>query len=354
MDKLARIYVAGHKGLVGSAIVRKLTSLGFTNLVVKDQSGLDLRKRADVDSFFERERPEYVFLAAAKVGGILANSTYKAEFIHDNLAIALNVIDASYRAGVRKLLNLGSSCIYPRLAPQPLKEESLLTGELESTNEPYAIAKIAAIKLCRYYNEQYGTNYISVMPTNLYGPGDNFSLETSHVLPALVRKFHLAKLLHSKRLKDIRSDMNAHPFGYGFNPGPSTRDEGIVQILNTYGIHEGSVALWGTGGALREFLHSDDLADAVVHLMQHREAKEIGEFVNIGSGTDITIRLLAEKIRSLVGYEGEIVFDSTKPDGTHRKLLDLSRIKSLGWSPTIGLDEGLKSFYAWYRSSVPS
>jgi GDP-L-fucose synthase len=349
LDKHSKIYIAGHGGLVGSAILRKLQTLGFGNILVREQSVLDLRRRADVEEMFVAEKPDYVFLAAAKVGGILANNTYKAEFIHDNLAIALNVIDASYRNGVKKLLNLGSSCIYPKLAPQPLKEEYLLTGPLEPTNEPYAIAKIAAIKLCRYYNEQYGTNFLSVMPTNLYGPGDNFNLETSHVLPALMRKIHLAKLLDARHFGEIRSDLEARPPGFGVDARGLSNDAATEEVLKRFGISRGSLQLWGTGTPLREFLFSEDLADAVVFLMMRRDAREIGELVNIGAGTDISIRDLALTIKALVGFTGEISFDASKPDGTPRKLLDVSRMTSLGWTSTTSLDEGLKRLYELYR-----
>lgn len=308
MDKNAKIYVAGHRGLVGSALCRRLAEGGYKSIITRTSKELDLRVQKDVEAFFVQERPEYVFLAAAKVGGILANSTYKAEFIYDNIMIAANVINASYQTGVKKLLNLGSSCIYPKHAPQPMKEQYLLTGALESTNEPYAIAKIAAIKLCRYYNEQYGTNFMSVMPTNLYGPNDNFDLETSHVLPALIRKFHEAKLAGAP-----------------------------------------AVALWGSGEPFREFLYVDDLADACVFLMEKYDAKDVGEFINIGTGTDIKIKDLAELIKRTVGYEGTVTHDLTKPEGTLKKLLDISRTKSLGWGPKIGLAEGVRMTYDWYR-----
>jgi GDP-L-fucose synthase len=308
MNKDAKIYVAGHRGLVGSAILRKLQADGYTNLVYKTSQELDLRDRNQVDRFFEEEKPEYVFLAAAKVGGIVANNEYPADFIRDNLMIQINVIDAAYRNGVKKLLFLGSTCIYPKFAPQPLKEEYLLTGELEPTNEPYAIAKIAGIKMCQSYNRQYGTKYISVMPTNLYGPNDNFDLHTSHVLPALIRKFHEAK-------------ENNAPY----------------------------VEVWGTGTPRREFLYSDDLADACVFLMNNYEGNEI---VNVGVGEDISIKELAEKIKSIVGYQGEIKFDTTKPDGTPRKLVDVSKINALGWKASISLDEGLQKAYQWFLDNV--
>lgn len=304
MNQNSKIYVAGHLGLVGSALVRKLLEEGYTNLVTRTSKELDLRRQADVEAFFAREKPEYVFLAAGTVGGIIANSTYKAEFIYDNIMIAANVIHASHKYGIKKLLNLGSSCIYPKFSPQPMKEEYLLTGLLEPTNEAYAVAKITAIKLCRYYNEQYGTNFISVMPTNLYGPNDNFDLETAHVLPSLIRKFHEAKV---------------------------TRQP--------------SVALWGTGKPFREFLYVDDLADACVFLMERYDYKDIGEFINIGTGKDVTIRELAELVKKIVGYEGDVRYDLSKPDGTPRKLLDVSRMQSLGWNAKTSLEDGLRKTY---------
>lgn len=310
MDKKAKIYVAGHRGLVGCALTRKLQELGYTNIIIRTTKELDLRRQSDVEAFFEQEKPEYVFLAAAKVGGILANSTFKADFIFDNLMISANVIHAAYKSGARKLLNLGSSCIYPKAAPQPMKEEYLLTGTLEPTNEPYAIAKIAAIKLCRYFNEQFGTNFISVMPTNLYGPSDNFDLETSHVLPALIRKFHEAKLTGQQ-----------------------------------------SAVLWGSGEPFREFLYVDDLANACVMLMEKHDYKNIGEFVNVGMGSDIRIKDLALLVKSIVGFTGEITHDLTKPDGTPKKLLDSSRISALGWKPEVSLEKGIKTTYEFYLST---
>ena len=309
MNRDAKIYVAGHKGMVGSAIKRRLEAEGYRNLVFRSHAELDLTRQAEVEDFFSSEKPEYVFLSAAKVGGIMANSTYPAEFIYENIMISTNIIHSSYKAGVKKLLNLGSSCIYPKNAPQPLKEEYLLTNTLEPTNEAYAIAKIAAIKLCRFYNEQSGADFLSVMPTNLYGPGDNFDLEKSHVLPALIRRFHEAK-------------------------------EGNMPY----------VTLWGTGTPLREFLYVEDLADACVHVMQNFHAKEIGEFVNIGAGRDLPIKDLAELVAGIVGYEGEIRWDSTKPDGMAKKLLDVSRINGMGWKACTTLSQGIKQTYDWYKT----
>jgi GDP-L-fucose synthase len=348
LKKDTKIYVAGHTGLVGSALVRALERKGYSHLITRSQLELDLKDQRAVNEFLQRERPEQVFLAAARVGGIMANNTYKAEFIFDNLAIATNVIDGSYRAGVQKLLNLGSSCIFPRLAEQPLREDSLLTGPLEPTNEPYAIAKIAAIKLCRYYNEQYGTNYLSVMPTNLYGPGDNFDLEKSHVLPALVRKFHLAKLLADGNIDGARKDAERRSVGFGLKVDQSTSDEQVESILKSIGVTGKTVTLWGTGSPYREFLYADDLSDACVFLMEHHDAKQVGEFINIGFGSDVTIKDLANLTSSVVGFSGSIAFDSAKPDGTPRKLMDSSRMNSLGWHPTISLAQGIRKEYQWY------
>lgn len=310
MDYDSKIYIAGHRGMAGSAIKRNLEARGYLNLITSTRSELDLTNQQAVNNFFEAQRPEYVFLAAAKVGGILANSTYPAEFIYENLMIEANVIHAAYTCGVKKLLFLGSSCIYPRLAPQPLKEDYLLTGELEVTNEAYAVAKIAGIRMCKHYNQQYGTNFISVMPTNLYGPNDNYDLETSHVMAALIRKFHDAK-------------RNCAP----------------------------QVVVWGTGAPRREFLHVDDMADACVYLMENYDAPDIGEFVNIGLGEDITIKELAGLIGDILGYGGEIVYDTTKPDGTPQKLLDISRLRELGWSARISLRDGIKQAYDWYANN---
>ena len=328
--------------------MRALRRKGYSNFLTRMQDELDLKDQRVVLDFLKKEKPDQVFLAAARVGGILANNTYKAEFIFDNLAIATNVIEASYRAGVKKLLNLGSSCIFPRLAPQPLKEDSLLTGPLEPTNEPYAIAKIAAIKLCRYYNEQYGTNFISVMPTNLFGPGDNFDLEKSHVLPALIRKFHLAKLLSEEKAAVLKEDIMKRSVGFGKKLDTSSSEAEIKKTLASIGVTDQKVTIWGTGAPYREFLYVDDLAEACVFLMGRYDARDIGEFVNIGFGSDVTIKELAGIVREVVGFPGEIEFDPSKPDGTPRKLLDSSRIFGLGWKPKISLKEGLKREYESY------
>jgi GDP-L-fucose synthase len=302
-----KIFLSGHRGLVGGAIERRLRAVGFQNLVVRTHKELDLTRQTDVEAFFEAERPDWVFLAAAKVGGIGANSACPADFIYQNLAIALNMIHASYKYGVKKLLNLGSSCIYPKLAPQPLKEEYLLSGPLETTNEAYAVAKIAAVKLCRYYNEQYGTDFLSLMPTNLYGPGDNYDLENSHVLPALIRKFHEAK------------------------------------------ISGGPVRLWGDGSPFREFLYVDDLADAALFLMENYSAADIGEIVNVGTGKDLSIKNLAVLVAEIIGYEGEILWDTSKPNGTPRKFLDSTKITSLGWKPKTDLETGIRLAYEDFK-----
>ena len=349
MEKNAKIYVAGHKGLVGSAILRALEKSGYNNCVVRSRQELDLTCQSSVERFFDEERPEYVFLAASKVGGILANATYPADFIYQNLVIETNVIHAAYKYGTKKLLFLGSSCIYPRDCPQPMKEEYLLTGPLEPTNEPYAVAKIAGIKMCEAYNRQYGTRYISVMPTNLYGPNDNFDLETSHVLPALIRKFYLAKLAMQKDWEGIKKNEVI----FGRIPDDFKRSLGLDPKTNLPPENSGKepeVVLWGTGSPRREFLHVDDLADACIYLMDNYDG---GEIVNIGVGNDITIRELAELIAKIVGYQGKIRFDTSKPDGTPRKLLDVSKLASLGWQPTIGLEEGIKKTYGWFLSSLP-
>lgn len=304
MEKGSKIYVAGHRGLVGSAIVRKLEKEGYTNLLLKTRDELDLLSQQVVNEFFAKEKPDYVFLAAAKVGGILANKSRKADFIYENLQIQNNIIGSAWKSNVKKLLFLGSSCIYPKMCPQPIKEEYLMTGPLEETNDAYATAKIAGIKMCQSFNEQYGTKFISVMPTNLYGPGDNFDLESSHVLPAMIRKFHEAKASGAKE-----------------------------------------VVLWGTGSPKREFLHVDDLADAVVFLMNNYSESEI---VNIGTGEDLSIKELAETVRAAVGFEGGIIWDTEKPDGTPRKWLDVNRLYELGWKHSIPLESGIRDTYAWF------
>lgn len=301
MERNSKIYIAGHRGMVGSSIARRLRSLGYNNLIERRSSELDLRNQAAVQAFMQEQQPDYVFVAAAKVGGIHANNTYRAEFLYDNLIMEANLIDAAYRSGVTKLMFLGSSCIYPKFAEQPLKEEALLSGFLEPTNEPYAIAKIAGIKLCETYREQYGADFISAMPTNLYGPGDNYDLNNSHVLPAMIRKFHEAK-------------ENGHS----------------------------TVTLWGDGSPMREFLHTDDLAEALVFLMENYSEKE---FINVGYGSDVTIKELAELIKKTVGHKGEVQWDSSKPNGTPKKLMDSSKLRSLGWAPKISLEEGIIRVY---------
>lgn len=349
MKKNSKIYVAGHRGMVGAAIKRILEVRGYENIIALTHLELDLSRQSEVEDFFERERPEYVFLAAAKVGGILANDTYKADFIYSNIMIAANVINSAYKYNVKKLLNLGSSCIYPKLAEQPMKEECLLSGALEPTNEPYAVAKIAAIKLCRYYNEQYGTDYISVMPTNLYGPNDNYNLETSHVLPAFIRKFHLATLLQNKDFDGIKKDFQLCPLGFGLDDKDKFNDERSIRgVLEEIGIAEGIVTLWGAGEVFREFLHADDLADACIFLMDKYGHNELGEFVNVGTGEDIKIKELAASIKGIVGYEGEVKYDTSRPDGPPRKLLDVSRIKSMGWEAKTCLKEGIERTYVQY------
>lgn len=349
MNKQDKIYLAGHTGLVGSALYRKLKAEGFENIITRELSQLDLCNQEQVNKFFEEEKPDYVILAAAKVGGILANSTYPAEFIYQNIMIASNVINASYKNGVKKLLNLGSSCIYPKFAPQPMKEDCLLTSELESTNEAYAIAKISAIKLCRYYNEQYGTNFISVMPTNQYGVGDNFNMETAHLLPMLMRRFHLAKLLRQGDFEAIKADLKRYKLGWGLDDKVDFNDnDSIVKALENIGAYPDKVVVWGDGSVYRELMHSDDLADACFYLMQNKEYSQIGEFVNITDGTDILLKDLFEIVKEVVEFEGEIVYDKTKPNGTPRKLMDATRIKSLGWTPKISLKDGIKKIYNYY------
>lgn len=354
LDKNAKIYVAGHHGLVGSAIWNNLMQRGYTNLVGRSHRELDLLDGAAVKAFFDEEQPDAVVLAAAHVGGIMANLQYRADFIYQNLQIQQNVIGESFRHGVKKLLFLGSTCIYPREASQPMKEEVLLTSPLEYTNEPYAIAKIAGLKMCESFNLQYGTNYIAVMPTNLYGPNDNFDLERSHVLPAMIRKIHLAHCLKEGNWEAVRKDMNLRPVE-GIN-GDSPKEE-ILAILSKYGISETEVTLWGTGTPLREFLWSEEMADASVFVMEHVDFKDTYKegskdirncHINIGTGKEITIRQLAEQIVETVGYQGKLTFDSSKPDGTMRKLTDPSKLHALGWHHKIEIEEGVRKMYEWY------
>ena len=354
MEKNAKIYVAGHRGLVGSAIWKNLQDKGYTNLVGRTHKELDLLDGMAVRNFFDEEQPEYVFLAAAFVGGIMANSIYRADFIYKNLQIQQNIIGESFRHHVKKLLFLGSTCIYPRDAEQPMKEDVLLTSPLEYTNEPYAIAKIAGLKMCESFNLQYGTNYIAVMPTNLYGPNDNFDLERSHVLPAMIRKIHLAHCLKEGNWEAVRKDMNQRPVE-GVN-GDSSKED-ILAMLKKYGISETEVTLWGTGTPLREFLWSEEMADASVFVMEHVDFKDTYKegskdirncHINIGTGKEITIRQLAERIVETVGYQGKLTFDSSKPDGTMRKLTDPSKLHALGWHHKIEIEEGVQRMYEWY------
>ena len=351
MSQNTRIFVAGHRGMVGSAIVRRLESDGYTKIIRRAHEELDLENQQAVRQFFKDEAIDYVVLAAAKVGGIHVNNTYPADFIYRNLIIAANVIHEAYNAGVQRLLFLGSSCIYPKEAPQPMKEEYLLSGKLEPTNEPYAIAKIAGIKLCESYNRQYGTRYRAVMPTNLYGPNDNYDLETSHVLPALMRKFHLAKLAAGGDIDAIRRDQEK----FGLLPDDVRRALGLSDNTSELNAPTPKVIVWGTGSPHREFLHVDDMARACVFVMNLPDKtfdEALGAqplpFFNVGTGKDMPIRELAQNVKEVVGFEGELVFDADKPDGTPRKLLDVSRLNSLGWKAEIGLREGLARTYEWY------
>lgn len=375
MNRNETIFVAGGAGMVGSAIMRRLVLLGFTHIVasyhirqpIPKGEGqavryvrMDLTRQSETEAFLKEVRPRYIFLAAAKVGGILANSTSPAEFIYQNIAIATNIIHGAYVSGVKKMVNIGSSCIYPKFAPQPMKEEHLLTGALEPTNEAYAIAKISAIKLCRYYNEQYGTEFLSAMPTNLYGPYDNFDLEKSHVIPALIRKFHLARLLDEGRLDLVRRNFVAWgsgaitPLGLEIDEQSSVDD--VLRALRHFGIYGSSdatpnvVRLWGTGEPQREFMHVDDLADACVFLMEKCARSDVGEFVNVGTGRSIAIRDLAQLVADIVGFKGAVGWDHTMPDGTPEKALDISKISGWGWKPRIELAEGLAQTYRWHTS----
>ena len=387
MNKDAKIYVAGHRGLVGSAIWNNLQRKGYNNLIGRTHQELDLMDAVAVRQFFDEERPEYVVLAAAHVGGIMANLKYRADFIFQNLAIKQNVIGESWRHGVKKLLFLGSTCIYPREAPQPIGENALLTSPLEYTNEPYAIAKIAGMKMCESFNLQYGTNFIAVMPTNLYGPRDNFNLETSHVMPAMIRKMHLAKLLNEGNMDGIRTDLNRRPVE---GTDGSTTDEQITTLLEKYGILPDRLRLWGTGAPIREFLWSEDMADASVHVLLNVNFSDIigiekyssvhygastdgavdrnhsagrggaipklGEIrnchINVGTGKELTIRELSELVVKAVGFEGTVEFDATKPDGTMRKLIDVSKLHSLGWTHKVEIEDGVQRLFEWYKASL--
>ena len=399
LDKNTKIYVAGHRGLVGSAIWNNLKARGYNNLVGRSPRELDLTDQNAVKDFFDKEQPEAVVLAAAFVGGIMANSLYRADFLMQNMKMQCNVFSEAYAHGVKKLLFLGSTCIYPKNAPQPMKEEALLTSELEYTNEEYAIAKIAGLKMCESYNLQYGTNYIAVMPTNLYGPNDNFHLENSHVMPAMMRKIYLAKLLHDNDWQAIRTDMNKRPI----NPTDSLRaiigegnvdgnndKERILKALAYYGIENNKVTLWGTGSPYREFLWSEDMADASVYLLLNVDFKDVigiekyssvfygaktdgavdrnnsegrggaipslGEIrnchINVGTGKELTIRSLADLVVKAVGFEGEVVWDATKPDGTPRKLIDVSKLHSLGWTHKVEIEDGVRKLFDWYKDSL--
>lgn len=377
MNKISKIYIAGHTGLVGSAILRNLQDKGYQNIIYRSHDELDLTNTQELKFFFEKEKPEYVFLAAAKVGGIVANNQYRADFIYENLMIQNNVIHQSYKIGVKKLLFLGSTCIYPKESPQPIKEEYLLTGPLEYTNEPYAIAKIAGIKMCESYNLQYGTNFIAVMPTNLYGPKDNFHLETSHVLPALIRKMHLGKALEDNDWEAVRDDLNRRPID---SMDGSQGKKEILETLHKYGIgykkdpfksksEQGQVAIeiWGSGQPLREFLWSEEMADACIFLMENRDFKDIvsmretpgngikeirNTHINIGTGREISIAHLAEITKIIVGFRGNLYFNTNKPDGALRKLTDVSKLSALGWKYEVELDEGIYRVYKWYKSSI--
>ena len=353
MEKDAKIYVAGHRGLVGSAIWKNLQQKGYTNLGGRTHAELDLLDGVAVREFFDTEKPDYVILAAAFVGGIMANSIYRADFIWRNLQIQQNVIGESFRHNVKKLLFLGSTCIYPREAPQPIPENALLTSPLEWTNEPYALAKIAGLKMCESFNLQYGTNYIAVMPTNLYGPNDNFDLVSSHVLPAMIRKLHLARLRMEGDREGIRRDLDRRPVG---DVDGKAADEAIDAMLDKYGILNGSLNLWGSGRPIREFLWSEDMADASVYVMEHIDFDQLkGDnpevrncHINIGSGREATIAQVAEMVKNAVGFKGEIHWDSSKPDGTMRKLTDVSKLHALGWRHRVELEDGIPALYKWY------
>lgn len=358
LDKNSKIYVAGHNGLVGSAIWNNLMGRGYTNLVGRSHKELDLLDPVAVKRFFDEEQPDAVVLAAAHVGGIMANLNYRADFIYQNLQIQQNVIGESYRHGVKKLLFLGSTCIYPRMAPQPMKEEALLTSELEYTNEPYAIAKIAGLKMCESFSLQYGCNYIAVMPTNLYGPNDNFHLENSHVLPAMIRKVYLAKCLNEGNWDAVRKDINLRPVE---GVDGSRSDEEILATLAKYGITPEAVTLWGTGSPMREFLWSEEMADASVHVLLNVDFKDTYNpsdkeirncHINVGTGKELSIREVAEKVVAEIGFRGELRWDASKPDGTPRKLTDVTKLHNLGWHHKVEIDEGIHRLYEWYQKGI--
>jgi GDP-L-fucose synthase len=358
MDKDAKIYIAGHKGMVGSAIMRKLLALGYTRIITRTHAELDLTRQAAVEDFFSKEKPECVIMAAAKVGGIVANNIFRADFISENLIIEHNIIHQSYVHGIQKLIFLGSSCIYPKMAPQPISEDSLLSSALEETNEPYAIAKIAGLKMCESYNRQYGCNFFSVMPCNLYGPNDNFDLKKSHVLSALMRKMHLAKCLESNDWAAIRKDLNKNPVG---GTDGTADEKTILKLLDDNGIHAfptPCIDIWGTGQVLREFLYVDDLADAVSFLFETYTIKQEdtnkinrSHFFNVGSGKDLSINALAIIIKDAIQFKGNFWYDNSKPDGTHRKLLDVSKMSQLGWNHKTSLETGIRKMYEWYLES---
>lgn len=366
INKDSKIYVAGHNGLVGSAIVKHLRKRGYENLILRSHKELDLVDQKAVEHFFEKEKPEYVILAAAKVGGIIANSRYRAQFIYENMMIQNNVIHQSYVAGVKKLVFLGSTCIYPKEAPQPMKEDVLLTSPLEYTNEPYAIAKIAGIKMCESYNLQYGTNFLSVMPTNLYGPNDNFNLETSHVLPAMIRKMHLGKCLENRDWESIRKDLNRRPID---NINGSSEESEIIAVLTKYGVsfrsintNDVEVELWGSGKPMREFLWSEEMADATLFVMETVNFSDLANVINtsevrnthinVGTGTEISIKDVAFLIKKIVSFEGNLFFNESKPDGTMRKLTDVSTLNKLGWKHQIEIEDGIKQLYEWYCECI--
>lgn len=353
MDRNSKIYVAGHNGLVGQAIVSELEKQGYTNLLLRSHSELDLTNQADTLNFFEKEKPEYVINAAAKVGGILANSTYPAEFIYQNIMIGTNIVHSGYLTGVKKLLNLGSSCIYPNDISRPITENDLLTGKLEQTNEAYAIAKISVLKLCKFYNEQYGTNFISLMPTNQYGIGDNFNMETAHVLPMVLRRMHLGKLLMNNDFDSIVKDIKKYKLGWDIdNNIDFANSQSIKLALEKVGVFSEKIKLWGNGNVYREFMSSDDLANACIYILKNTNYEEIGEVINITRGTDIKLSELFELIKSIVNYEGNLEYDNSKPNGTFRKLLDNTKLKQIGWEPKLDLETGIRNLYDWYLGEV--